>query len=33
MRWLGVALGVIAGVLLTWTLQNLGRNLTDTVHW
>jgi protein-S-isoprenylcysteine O-methyltransferase Ste14 len=31
MRWLGVALGVIAGVLLTWTLRSLGDNLTDTV--
>jgi protein-S-isoprenylcysteine O-methyltransferase Ste14 len=31
MRWMGVALGVIAGVLLTWTLRTLGRNLTDTV--
>jgi protein-S-isoprenylcysteine O-methyltransferase Ste14 len=31
MRWMGVALGVIAGLLLTWTLQSLGKNLTDTV--
>jgi hypothetical protein len=31
MRWLGVALGVMAGVLLTWTLQTLGSNLMDTV--
>ena len=30
-RWIGVALGVVAGVLLTWTLRTLGRNLTDTV--
>ncbi|MSO29937.1 MAG: isoprenylcysteine carboxylmethyltransferase family protein [Acidobacteria bacterium] len=30
-RWAGVALGAIAGVLLVWTLRNLGRNLTDTV--
>jgi len=30
-RWTGVALGVIAGVLLTWTLRSLGGNLTDTV--
>ena len=31
LRWVGVALGVIAGVLLVWTLVNLGKNLTDTV--
>jgi protein-S-isoprenylcysteine O-methyltransferase Ste14 len=31
MRWTGVALGVVAGVLLTWTLRSLGKNLTDTV--
>jgi protein-S-isoprenylcysteine O-methyltransferase Ste14 len=31
MRWIGVALGVVAGVLLTWTLRTLGKNLTDTV--
>jgi protein-S-isoprenylcysteine O-methyltransferase Ste14 len=31
MRWTGVAIGAIAGVLLTWTLSNLGENLTDTV--
>jgi protein-S-isoprenylcysteine O-methyltransferase Ste14 len=31
MRWVGVATGAIAGVLLTWTLGNLGENLTDTV--
>jgi protein-S-isoprenylcysteine O-methyltransferase Ste14 len=31
MRWMGVALGVVAGVLLTWTLRTLGKNLTDTV--
>jgi protein-S-isoprenylcysteine O-methyltransferase Ste14 len=30
-RWMGVALGVVAGVLLTWTLRTLGKNLTDTV--
>jgi len=31
LRWLGVGLGAIAGVLLVWTLRNLGKNLTDTV--
>jgi protein-S-isoprenylcysteine O-methyltransferase Ste14 len=31
MRWLGAAIGVAAGLLLTWTLLNLGPNLTDTV--
>lgn len=31
LRWTGVAIGVIAGVLLTWTLSHLGENLTDTV--
>jgi protein-S-isoprenylcysteine O-methyltransferase Ste14 len=31
MRWTGVAIGAIAGVLLTWTLSHLGENLTDTV--
>ncbi len=31
MRWVGVALGAAAGLLLTWTLHSLGRNLTDTV--
>jgi protein-S-isoprenylcysteine O-methyltransferase Ste14 len=31
MRWIGVAIGAISGVLLTWTLSNLGENLTDTV--
>jgi protein-S-isoprenylcysteine O-methyltransferase Ste14 len=30
-RWAGVATGVVAGVLLTWTLRSLGKNLTDTV--
>jgi protein-S-isoprenylcysteine O-methyltransferase Ste14 len=30
-RWLGVALGVLAGLLLTWTFRNLGKNITDTV--
>jgi len=31
LRWTGVALGLCGGLLLTWTLRNLGRNLTDTV--
>jgi len=31
LRWAGVGLGAIAGVLVTWTLGSLGRNLTDTV--
>lgn len=31
MRWTGVVIGAIAGVLLTWTLSHLGVNLTDTV--
>jgi len=30
-RWMGVGLSAIAGVLLTWTLGTLGKNLTDTV--
>jgi len=30
-RWMGVALGVIAGALLFRTLHALGKNLTDTV--
>ena len=31
LRWFGVALGVLAASLLTWTLHTLGKNLTDTV--
>jgi protein-S-isoprenylcysteine O-methyltransferase Ste14 len=31
LRWIGVALAGLAGLLLTWTLHSLGRNLTDTV--
>lgn len=31
LRWAGVAVGVVAGGLLVWTLRTLGRNLTDTV--
>ena len=31
LRWTGVAVCVLAGALLTWTLRRLGTNLTDTV--
>jgi protein-S-isoprenylcysteine O-methyltransferase Ste14 len=31
LRWAGVALGIVGGGLLVWTLRNLGKNLTDTV--
>ena len=31
LRWLGVAVVGGSGILLVWTFQNLGRNLTDTV--
>ena len=31
LRWAGVALGCLTGLLLFWTLRSLGRNLTDTV--
>ena len=31
LRWIGVALGVVAAVLLVWTFRTLGKNLTDTV--
>ena len=31
LRWAGVAVGAASGALLTWTLMNLGKNLTDTV--
>lgn len=31
LRWAGVGLGVIGGVLLIWTFRSLGKNLTDTV--
>jgi protein-S-isoprenylcysteine O-methyltransferase Ste14 len=31
LRWIGITMGVCAGVLLVWTFHNLGRNLTDTV--
>jgi protein-S-isoprenylcysteine O-methyltransferase Ste14 len=30
-RWIGIALGPFAGLLLVWTFRTLGRNLTDTV--
>ena len=30
-RWSGIGLGVIAGVLVLWTMHSLGKNLTDTV--
>jgi protein-S-isoprenylcysteine O-methyltransferase Ste14 len=30
-RWVGVVLGVLAGLLLVWTFRNLGKNITDTV--
>jgi protein-S-isoprenylcysteine O-methyltransferase Ste14 len=31
LRWIGVALGVLGGLLLMWAVGNLGKNLTDTV--
>lgn len=31
LRWTGVGIGVLAGLLLIWTFHNLGKNLTDTV--
>lgn len=31
LRWFGLGMGVVAGLLLTWTLRALGKNLTDTV--
>ena len=31
LRWTGVGIGVVGGAALTWTLRNLGKNLTDTV--
>jgi protein-S-isoprenylcysteine O-methyltransferase Ste14 len=30
-RWVGVGLGCLTGLLLIWTLQSLGKNLTDTI--
>ncbi len=31
LRWTGVGVGVVAGALLIWTFDSLGKNLTDTV--
>jgi protein-S-isoprenylcysteine O-methyltransferase Ste14 len=31
LRWTGVGLGLVSGLLFCWTLRSLGRNLTDTV--
>lgn len=31
LRWVGVALAGCTGLLVWWTFQNLGKNLTDTV--
>jgi protein-S-isoprenylcysteine O-methyltransferase Ste14 len=31
LRWAGIGLDVLAGLLLFWTLRCLGKNLTDTV--
>jgi protein-S-isoprenylcysteine O-methyltransferase Ste14 len=31
LRWAGVVIGCITSLLLFWTLQSLGKNLTDTV--
>ncbi len=31
LRWLGVAVVGCSGILILWTFQNLGKNLTDTV--
>jgi protein-S-isoprenylcysteine O-methyltransferase Ste14 len=31
LRWAGVVLALIAGLLLVWMFRTLGRNLTDTV--
>ncbi len=31
LRWVGIALGAAAGILLVWTFRSLGKNLTDTV--
>ncbi|MCI0744601.1 MAG: isoprenylcysteine carboxylmethyltransferase family protein [Verrucomicrobia subdivision 3 bacterium] len=31
LRWMGVGLCLIAGLLLVWMFRSLGRNLTDTV--
>jgi protein-S-isoprenylcysteine O-methyltransferase Ste14 len=31
LRWAGVAIGVLAALLLTWTFRSIGKNITDTV--
>jgi protein-S-isoprenylcysteine O-methyltransferase Ste14 len=31
LRWAGVGVGVLAGLFLTWTFRNIGKNITDTV--
>jgi protein-S-isoprenylcysteine O-methyltransferase Ste14 len=31
LRWVGIGLDVLAGLLLVWTFRCLGKNLTDTV--
>jgi protein-S-isoprenylcysteine O-methyltransferase Ste14 len=31
LRWLGAAIGLVCAAMLFWTLQHLGKNLTDTV--
>lgn len=31
LRWTGVVIAVCTGLLVWWTFQNLGNNLTDTV--
>jgi protein-S-isoprenylcysteine O-methyltransferase Ste14 len=31
LRWIGVIVGVLASLLMYWTLSHLGKNLTDTV--
>jgi len=31
LRWAGVALSLLAGVLLVWMFRSLGKNITDTV--
>ncbi len=30
-RWIGVAIGVLGALLLTWTFHCIGKNITDTV--
>ena len=31
LRWFGVVLGLLGGILLVWTFRSIGMNLTDTV--